>query len=217
MAPGNSTTTTPPASAIPSTRSLLSSLFSRLSEATTATVVSASPPVAPPDAGVGSSLLSSLPPIAQQLLLTFHCLLPSALLPALDLLDRGLVAQYTLASPAPEQRQHTYYVHSTAPSLPSDPRKFYSTPTARYEVRTQAWNCTCASFAFAACKAMGGRDKDGDGGESGVWGGYSRGGAPVCKHLLACVLAENCAVFAGFVVRREVDEMRLAELAVLWD
>jgi len=57
-------------------------------------------------------------------------------------------------------------------------------------------------------------------GEAGSWefGGLSRGAgaAPVCKHLLACVLVERCEVFAGCVDEREVSVEELAGWAAGW-
>lgn len=48
--------------------------------------------------GAGGAILASLDEPHRQLLLSLHCLLPSTLLPALDLLDRGLVVRYRAAS-----------------------------------------------------------------------------------------------------------------------
>ena len=130
-----------------------------------------------------------------------------------------------------------------------------------YEVRTQAWSCTCKAWAFGAYGAGGDRYVDyedyddvdyedyddvdyeaykaydekmsldnnqnpergeeaGDGEALGNthergrekrwrWGGLTleeHGGAnvPVCKHLFACVLAEQWGVAGGLVGEREV-------------
>ena len=158
-----------------------------------------------------------------------------------------------------------------------------ATATTLYEVRTQAWNCTCPAFTFAAfpvskpiatdhapmsdrsggmsnraqmaeekhgngrdanhgdrstteeeaerCKATGANPKVEEEPsiekpyESGwSFGGGSRrdGGTrahaelPVCKHLLACVLAERCGVFAGMVQERTVSRAELAAWATGW-
>jgi hypothetical protein len=192
----------------PSTRTLLSSLISQLSART-------------PDV----SDIASLPPKLQQLLLSLHCLLPSTLLPALDLLDRGLVTRCIrvgadvgaqTSSTDTRQPHSVYYVRSTTPPDAVKGNK-YASSTARYEVRTQIWNCTCASFTFAAYNNSTATVTNAEG--PSIWGGCSLDGAPpACKHLVACVLAENCrGLFQDRVVEEMVDENTMAGLAVLWD
>jgi hypothetical protein len=216
---------------LPSTRELLSGLISQLA--------AVEPTVQPSPEGTagapgGGALLTSLPPHERQLLLTLHCLLPSTLLPALDLLDRGLVTRYTLASesPKPDQdtkpnaidtaKQRVYYVRSFPKTSggSSSSGKFSTFATSRcYEVRTRAWNCTCASFTFAACNAPQSSSSGSKDTEMFLWGALSLGDAapPVCKHLVACVLVEQCKLFERFVVEETVDRNRLAELAVVGD
>ena len=212
----------PPA---PSTRTLLSSLIAQLALACTG-------------AGAGGpQSIASLPPRSQKLLLSLHCLLPSLLLPALDLLDRRLVSRVVLAplsssSSADHHQQRrqqpVYYVHSAARSRGKSAQ---TTPRA-YEVRTRSWNCTCASFTFAAFGSPptveGGEEEgggegegegEGEGGEEVIWGGYSLGTTPpACKHLVACVLAERCpALFSHFLIEKPVDGVGgLASSAVAW-
>jgi hypothetical protein len=103
-----------------------------------------------------------------------------------------------------------------------------------YTVRLEAWNCSCAAFAFSAFPGMlsanasapwnlvhgeeddimgvgrvGGMD---EGGEEQRWefGGLSfdgredGGAVPVCKHLVACLLGERWDVLGGYVREREV-------------
>lgn len=56
-------------------------------------------------------------------------------------------------------------------------------------------------------------------GEGGVWGGIAAT-APICKHLLACVLAEHCeTIFSGMVREEEGSEEEdvRAGLAALGD
>lgn len=102
-------------------------------------------------------------------LLTLHALFPILLLPALDLLDRHLITRLVFSQDfshgGPEnteagagrirsesKRQRVvYYVKSNAHN---SNRSRYSrhgdAAEVNYEVRTQAWNCSCAAFAFAA-------------------------------------------------------------------
>jgi len=102
-----------------------------------------------------------------------------------------------------------------------------------YEVRLQAWNCSCAAFAFAAFSGEwdgtseiedrriasdgedGGDDEEVAG--AGSWGGKSLGhSVPVCKHLLACVLAEKVEGLAAFVEEKLVSREEMAGLAAGW-
>lgn len=141
---------------LPSPLSFLTSLFHPTSPAST----------------TSGTLFSSR---TQPVLLTLHCLFPTELLAALDVLDRRLVTRFvTRPRPGPhprggprprpgeqeqEQEQEdgggekndagVYYVRSSR-------RMRYSGTTAEgvgmgnYEVRLRAWNCTCPAFAFAA-------------------------------------------------------------------
>lgn len=102
-----------------------------------------------------------------------------------------------------------------------------------YEVRLQAWNCSCAAFAFAAFSgewdgigeiedermAIEG-EGEGDGEEAasgGGWGGKTLGhGVPICKHLLACVLAEDVEGLAAFIEEKLVSKEEMAGLAAGW-
>ncbi|KAF3939365.1 hypothetical protein ABW19_dt0206779 [Dactylella cylindrospora] len=55
-------------------------------------------------------------------------------------------------------------------------------------------------------------------GASGGRRGVGEGTVPVCKHLLAAVLAERCGgLFGGYVVEKVVGVEEMAEMAVLWD
>ncbi|KAK0639232.1 hypothetical protein B0T16DRAFT_462931 [Cercophora newfieldiana] len=128
-----------------------------------------------------SNALSRVPPSHRHLLITLHVLFPSLLLPALDLLDRGLVARIILDAPTPSapkddlkpeptpQNAPTFYlVHSAQASTSSSRRRYRhgsgaekgTTGTGKaYIVRLEAWNCTCAAFAFSAFSV----DVDGNG------------------------------------------------------
>ncbi|KAJ9666089.1 hypothetical protein H2201_003767 [Coniosporium apollinis] len=212
-----------------------------------------------------TDLLSSLPAPAEpslnpvkdlrgtdkNLLLTLHVLFPNEFLPALDLLDRGLVTRFRvrsdgapgsdaqtsaqvaqpdkeLVSEEEEQQAATlYYVRSAQP-----PRSRFASSSAydpsatHYEVRLAAWNCACPAFAFAAFPLSAASLDDEAGAASGLsgtdggwnFGGLSlgQGGAPVCKHLLACVLVEKCKMFGAFVEERVVSVEEAAGWAAGW-
>ncbi|KAF2671634.1 hypothetical protein BT63DRAFT_422180 [Microthyrium microscopicum] len=104
------------------------------------------------------------------------------------------------AAPGTTSAVTAYLVRSTQPS-----GRFTDAFGAHYRVEPVAWNCTCPAFAFSAFPAGGfGTDEGGtdDGevdegenigdGDSVKFGGLSRGQrVPICKHLLAVVLAER--------------------------
>ena len=187
-------------------------------------------------------------------LLTLHAIFPTILLPALDLLDRRLVTKFTLQDVShgdqDEKRRVVYYVRSNAQH---DGRSRYGrggdVGITSYEVRTVAWSCSCAAFAFSAFNNSRSsseyetRDtyeayKDDDelldedaemldvpGRKGGVgegnewlWGGLVIGEeeAPLCKHLLACVLAERWEVAAEMIDEREVGREEMAGWAAGW-
>ncbi|KAG0125127.1 hypothetical protein HOY82DRAFT_673230 [Tuber indicum] len=170
-----------------------------------------SPAVSPP-----SNPLKTVPASARQLFMSVHCLLPSVFLPALDLLDKSLVTRYTTDS-----GKSVHYVKSTQ----SLSRGKFSAAGPVYEVRTKAWSCSCSGFAFVAFGGLGIREGDGQEGEGEgeegedgwSWGGKIRGGSPpVCKHLVACVLAERCSeMLGGYVIEKRVGLEELVEMAFL--
>ncbi len=128
----------------------------------------------------------------------------------------------------------TYYVRSAQQRSSRYSTSFEN--TTYYEVRLQAWNCSCPAFAFAAFPAVhpepavpmynpsieynnaGGLS--GDGAEDDwTFGGVSLGEnmPPMCKHLLACVLVEKCrSLFGGFVEERNVSVEEAAGWAAGW-
>ncbi|KAJ5661647.1 uncharacterized protein N7477_009263 [Penicillium maclennaniae] len=115
------------------------------------------------------------------LMLSLHCVFPNDLLPALDILDRGLVqrlvcpdhldaviaqGQTSTAGLSPPHnpasssgqaivREDIFLVTSA-----SDPRSVASStfatqlPEKGYEVRLHAWNCTCPTFALSAFRDL---------------------------------------------------------------
>lgn len=104
-------------------------------------------------------------------------------------------------------------------------------PGTLYTVRLEAWNCSCAAFAFSAFPGSGTSqslwkvphdDRDGAEAETeperkgGEWefGGLSldEESVPVCKHLLACLLGERWDVLGRYVREREVGREEMAGL-----
>ena len=185
-----------------------------------------------------SNPLKDASPETQKALLTFHVLFPNELLPALDLLDRGLVTRFTLQEsqtpmddtlPAEEvsstlKPTAVYYVRSAQPQTR---HRSAVAHTTSYEVRLEAWSCSCPAFAFAAFPAMAAESStavesaeqgdDAASGEGWKFGGLTRGSSmPACKHLLACVLVEHCSAFRGFATEQEVSIDELAGWAAGW-
>jgi len=125
------------------------------------------------------------------------------------------------------------------------PTSTTTTTGTSYEVRLKAWNCSCPAFAFAALPvdaaengsrddAIGGDEDDAgygltghhsdtaarDGGDDIAWlgfGGLTRGkDVPVCKHILACVVAERCQGFEQLVDEKKVGVEEVAGWAAGW-
>ncbi|KAH0610812.1 uncharacterized protein H6S33_011239 [Morchella sextelata] len=147
--------------------------------------------------------LHTLPPSSQDLLLTLSHLLPSTLLPALDLLDHRRVHR---CRPAPHSKKYAYFVSS-------------SSSATVHVVRPAAWWCSCGAFAWAAFGRRGAGGEAGEvmgtGEEGGLWGGRMRGegDVPVCVHLVACVLVEGCpGLFGGYVQEEQVALERWVEI-----
>lgn len=129
-----------------------------------------------------------------------------------------------------KKQMPVYYVRSSYASRSRYSAKLNDSSAAEkvsYEVRLQAWNCTCAAFAFAAFSGEGkesdlGSDNDRESLQEGVdvdWsmGGSSLGvGVPVCKHLLACVLAERVRGLGTLVEEQVVSREELAGYAAGW-
>jgi len=185
---------------------------------------------------------------AKSIFTTLHFLFPHELLPALDLLDRKLVTQLRLmpphvtdqttvgsrppqpAEPATGTEQTTweiFYVRSASATASSSKsksryRKIYNPAGTYYEVRLDAWNCTCPAFAYSA---LGGaldlyqdqtrsEDEDGQTGsemeeDRKEWrfgGTLTRDdtAAPICKHILAATLGKGLpGLFGNGVEKKE--------------
>ncbi|KAL2809531.1 hypothetical protein BJX63DRAFT_405270 [Aspergillus granulosus] len=121
------------------------------------------------------SLLADLKP----LMLTLHCLFPNEFLLALDILDRGLVRRILTEDRAvpgnhePEdseveplgrargdgastRKEDFFFVTSASTtSSHSPPHQPTRWQTKGYEVRLQAWNCSCPAFTLSAFRHIG--------------------------------------------------------------
>lgn len=153
----SATTTTPPTS-----RTFFTDLLSTLPN-----------PSSPETPGIDSRQALGLNTAQKPILLTLHAIFPRLLLPALDLLDRNLITRLVLdksvndtlkntggVEPSlsrdglkiPSEKQRVvYYVKSNAHNSKSSRYGRHADALeTNYEVRIQAWNCSCAAFAFAA-------------------------------------------------------------------
>lgn len=218
-------------STLPSPRHLVTSLISSISSASNEASTAPIPQT-------GNPLKDAYPEV-QKALLTLHVLFSNELLPALDLLDRGLVRRLVLSQPEqpadPEldkssQPTGVYYVRSAQQSASHHRHRAATSQIPSYEVRLNSWSCSCPAFAFAAfpsdeptaeqrsshSHASHGH-ADGSGNEDWTFGGLTLGAdMPVCKHLLACVLVERCETFSSFATEQEVSVEELAGWTAGW-
>ena len=173
------------------------------------------------------------------LLLTLHALFPGDVLPALDLLDRGLVRRLRTqsAEPGPSGARRdaascTYVVQS-AQRLADQDGSWHKRSADRaprgYQVQLAAWNCTCPAFAFAtvapapaptssAGSPLAHAPDEADA-ATVPFGGATlcRQTPPVCKHLLACELAERAgARFRALAVDATCSADEMAGWAAGW-
>jgi hypothetical protein len=160
---------------------------------------------------------------AKSVMLTLHCMFPNELLLALDILDRRLVTQFatgkttttTTGGEEDEDDDRVYFVRST--STLSTRGAGGPGPPKTYEVRLGSWNCTCPAFTLSAFREVeestlfplagvmeeDGEDDEDDQDERSCWfggtltRGPSKSSPPMCKHLLACVLAGKCPSLFG--------------------
>jgi hypothetical protein len=121
-----------------------------------------------------------------------------------------------------------YYVRSAQQTTSNSRFRDPVASSTHYEVRTASWSCSCPAFVFSAFPPAKTTKNEGDGDGYAVmeeeeegkgWrvGGLSLGGdVPMCKHLLACVLAERGGLFGGYVKTREVSVEELAGWAAGW-
>jgi hypothetical protein len=128
-----------------------------------------------------------------------------------------------------------YYVRSAQQTTSNSRFRDPVASTTHYEVRTSPWSCSCPAFIFSAFPAKPANNEEevdgdagiveeggnavtaGEEGEEWMVGGLSLGeDVPMCKHLLACVLAERGEMFGGYVKTREVGVEELAGWAAGW-
>ncbi|KAK1597660.1 uncharacterized protein LY79DRAFT_666492 [Colletotrichum navitas] len=144
-------------------------------------------------------------------------------------------------SPHPEKvlRSSSAAFHLVRSVASTMTRRSYAVATpasasTTYLVRLDAWNCTCANFAFEAFPASAatagevledeikGADVDDDSDEGGMGGwqfgglsldGINSGDVPCCKHLLACLLSEQWGgVLGKYVTEKRVSREEMAGL-----
>ncbi|OTA99537.1 hypothetical protein M426DRAFT_325067 [Hypoxylon sp. CI-4A] len=241
-------------SSVPSSRVFMTSLIDSLNAIPQPTTTSSTASVTVPSAGE-TNPLKLIPAAHRPLLTTLYALYPLTLLPALDILDRRLATRIIIQPPHPQhdtsasktaaeetnplpqnQNSRRTVIGKETPSFyrvrsaqPQHPRRGGGEPSPglSYVVRLDAWNCTCAAFAFAAFPreerdqshgytiepspstapifGIGKDDTDWQFGALSVDGleGSGIAGVPCCKHLLACVLAERWdGVLGGYVDER---------------
>jgi len=222
---------------LPHPHAFITSLISQL-----AAINSSSPDLIPSLSSLRRQDLKS----AKSIFTTLHFLFPHEFLPALDLLDRKLVTQFrlmpphvtnqrTVGSQPPQPTEPTtgaeqttweiFYVRSASATASSSKsksryRRVFNPAGTYYEVRLDAWNCTCPAFAYSALgRALDlyqdqtrSEDEDGseieeDGKEWCFGGTLTREdtGAPICKHILAATLGKGLpGLFGNGVEKKEV-------------
>ncbi len=210
---------------LPSTRAIISSLFTQL-------------PDEDSEESSSSATFKNASARNKQLLLTIHCLFPNEFLPALDLLDRQLVSRFKIdhefyAHPNSQVKQDgdgvnsVYYVRSAQPIRTSRYHNTLPVAGLSYEVRLQAWNCSCPAFTFSAfsldsAESTGAIDDDGEDvreqEEQWSFGGLAKGDdvVPICKHLLACVMIERCGLLSSCVDQKDVGRDEAAGWGAGW-
>ncbi|RMY40823.1 hypothetical protein D0865_12449 [Hortaea werneckii] len=224
-----------------------------------------------PDPGTGNPLHNA--PESKQYLLSLHVLFPNELLPALDLLDRGLVTRMYVGSEEHASRPNATQAQDVATARPpgqsethhseatdghkhvkDDATSSHNTykglgtyqvrsaqqtssrgggssryrnaafeHTSYYEVRINAWSCSCPAFAFSAFP-VNTQDSQTDerefatqrpsrvGQSDWIFGGLTRGqGMPI-----SCVLVEHSEMFSHCVQERSVSREEMAGWAAGW-
>lgn len=191
---------------------------------------------APPEANTAEACAGKLPDAARSHLLTLHTIYPYVTLDALDLLDRGAVTKLSWinkdSSNQMELNRHAYYVNRTeaqsahAAQQTLDSHREAELTLPPHEVRLNGWNCSCPAFTLAVASQeaqIGHRTRSPESSarrDTGTFGGLSKPcfvegveqPPPLCKHLLACVLAEHCGhLFRFHDARSEASNSRRDE------
>lgn len=192
--------------------------------------------------------IDDFPEDAQRIIHTLNEILPAEFIPALDILDQRRAIRYVLLGRISESDRerdtkqniisqdneyYIYHVTSSAPRYIDDD----CVARQRFEARLDTWSCSCDVLTWAGTKNYlhykdGGLGKNWYEGtvraEPGdvFWGGCAQDGdkPPVCRHLLACALAERCeGLFGDFIKSEWATIEELAELALtnemveIWD
>ncbi|KJR84013.1 uncharacterized protein SPSK_00334 [Sporothrix schenckii 1099-18] len=152
------------------------------------------------------------------LLATLHVLFPSLVLPALDLLDRRRVVRWGGRREQPKGAAPTSTAASTAASASSTQPSLYQIRGGSdrpHVVHLRSWHCTCAFFALQTAASTALSSKTPGGAETNQAAQHHLKDAlshlplafstPPCKHLLACLLAEEWTVLHAYVVAGEDD------------
>lgn len=135
---------------------------------------------------------------SKNVLLTLHCLFPNDLLPALDIIDRQLIQRYRRHDGNSQNAScnEVFFVTST--------NRANRQESKTYEVRLDAWNCSCPAFAMRVFQPSHSVDDleidDPETKEEDWFGGtlvHQKENITTCKHVLACVLAAKCSTVFG--------------------
>jgi hypothetical protein len=198
---------------------------------------------------------------AKSIFTTLHFLFPHELLPALDILDRKLVTQLRLVTSnvTDQEAVESRPLEQTAPTTDTEPtiweifyvqsasatasssksksryRRVYNPAGTYYEVRLDAWNCSCPAFAYSALGGAldldldqtrsededdhTGSEMEGDEKEWRFGGTLTRKGtgAPICKHILAATLGKGLpGLFGNAVEKKEVTAAEVAGWGAGW-
>ena len=214
---------------IPTSNTLLTSALSHLA----ARLSTNQPPYHPLPSPIPSLPAPDLSS-TKSVLIALHFLFPHELLPTLDILDRGLVNRLLIAPDSIEvfyvQSASAVTLKSTSRSNKSRYKNAFNPSSVYYEVRLDAWNCSCPAFAFSAFGRDGDEDEDespdgknqDDEREGLGWafgGTLTRPGTvtPTCKHILAAVLGKQLpSLFGAGVVVKEVSAVAAAGWAAGW-
>lgn len=112
-----------------------------------------------------------------------------------------------------------YYVRS-GQSRSQPKARWREENPAHYEIRLTSWFCSCPAFSFSAfppATPSTRRTSDNESRDKDSFGGISRGNdMPLCKHLLACYLADRCPQFRQSVEEQSVSMEEIAGWAAGW-